>query len=61
MSNITYATGKNGVIEVSLGKTKVGKIINSAGTGWIYIPKGQTTGGDVYPSLIAVKRSLEEE
>jgi hypothetical protein len=39
---------------------KVSKDGTISGYGWQYFPKGQTKGGEIYPSLLACKKSLED-
>lgn len=59
---LTYkvASGKSSIILVMLDGKRVGKIVNEM-PGWRYFPNGQTKGGELLPSLSAVKRSLESE
>ena len=59
MDAITYEdTGFNKVIRVNLGGKKVGEIRSVEG-GWQYYPRGQSTGGEVFPTIGRCKESLE--
>ncbi len=62
MSHITYAERTSWSLKVKLDGKIVGTIQegveNNART-YQYIPKGQKTGGDKYPTLAACKASLE--
>jgi hypothetical protein len=44
---------------VILDKKVVGRIKRVDG-GWQYFPKGQSTGGDIFPSVGLCKQSLED-
>jgi len=54
---ITYEEFPN-LIKVKLEGKLVGHI-EYVGKGYQYKPKGQKTGGDVFSTLVAVKKSLE--
>lgn len=59
MSDISYKTeGKE--VKVFLG-SKLSGTIRESGTGYRYFPKGMSQGGEVYPTILMVKRSLEGE
>lgn len=45
-------------IKVYLAGKKAGEI-RKVKTGWQYFPKGSKNGGDVFPSKLEAKRSLE--
>lgn len=45
-------------IPVKLDGKKVGDI-RMVDNGWQYFPKGQTTGGEIYPTLVLCQKSLE--
>jgi len=53
------------VVAVYLDKKHVGDIHERTqtlfGKGWQYFPKGQKEGGEMFPSLILCKKSLEKE
>ena len=53
---LTYQTLKN-IVRVYLDDKHVGNILEVSG-GVQYFPKGQKTGGEVYPTLSACKKSL---
>ncbi|HEX3156823.1 MAG TPA: hypothetical protein VHV32_19495 [Candidatus Angelobacter sp.] len=54
--------GNNEIIQVGvyLENQRVGSIEKEVG-GWRYVPKGKSDGGELLPSIHAVKRSLESE
>lgn len=62
---ITYHDLTRGEIAVYLGRTRTGVIRRRDGirpkgkAGFQYMPKGQRTGGEVFPNLGDCKRSLE--
>ena len=62
---ITYHDLTRGELAVYIGRTRVGVIKRRDGirpkgkAGFQYIPKGQRTGGDVFPTLAECKQSLE--
>jgi len=56
---ISYVCGNNGVSVRVEGKV-VGEIRKVDG-GFQYFPKGQSKGGEVLPTVQAVKRTLENE
>lgn len=55
---ITYVAGEP--ISVFLDNKCVGSIKKVDG-GYQYFPKGKKEGGDIFPSIKEVKKSLEEE
>lgn len=59
---ITYHETKSPTwrITVKLDRKVVGQIRNVAG-GFQFFPKGKDKGGDILPSVKAVKRSIESE
>lgn len=59
-SSITYHPQKTGNIIVRLDRRKVGEIRERQG-GFRYYPKGSASPGDWFPSLNAIKASLETE
>lgn len=58
---ITYSVVSSvGLVEVCLEGKLVGRI-KQWKDGWQYIPLGQKRGGEIFPTLEACKKSLEEE
>lgn len=49
-----------GGIAVLLDRKRVG-IIQRVGDGWQYQPKGAKVGGEILPTVSAVKQSIEAE
>jgi len=60
---ISYLPCASGDLAVYLGRKRVATITDAPGrTGFLYIPAGSIRhAGDVFPTIEAVKRSLEEE
>lgn len=64
---ITYHGLGRGELAVYIGRTRVGVIKRRDGirpngkAGFQYVPKGQRTGGEVFPTLAECKRSLEPD
>jgi hypothetical protein len=58
---ITYENLKNGDVKVFLDRKHVGKIacVDGGKSGFQYFPKGCKDGGEVLPTIFAVKQSLE--
>jgi hypothetical protein len=56
---ITYVNNSSVLVIVLVDGKQVGEIRNTA-DGWSYFPKGQKKGGEVFKSLAACKRSLED-
>ena len=56
---ITYENCMSG-IAVRLEGKKVGEIKRAQEGGFFYLPTGQKTGGDAFPTIEACKASLEE-
>lgn len=57
---VTYEPGKTNEIKVFLDKRRVGSIFKLADNQFVYQPgKSVASRGDVLPSLVAVKRSIE--
>ena len=47
-------------VKVYCGRLRLGSIEKEVG-GWRYYPKGKSVGGDLFPSIVAVKKSLESD
>lgn len=59
---ITYtALSLIGPVAVFLAGKRVGTIHQLTNRMWQYVPKGQRTGGDKFPTLALCKASLEAE
>jgi len=56
---ISYVYGNSGV-SVRIDGVVVGEIRKVEG-GFQYFPKGQSKGGEVLPTVMAVRRTLETE
>lgn len=56
---ISYVCGNSGV-SVRIDGKVVGEIRKVEG-GYQYFPKGHSKGGEILPSMLAVKRTLEDE
>ena len=56
----TYGKNRWLIVHVLLGGKRVG-VIRKETDGWRYWPKGSDTGGQLFPSIAAVKKSLESE
>jgi hypothetical protein len=61
MSKITYTENVNALrseTRVYSGNLRIGTIRIAEG-GWRYFPKGSKVGGEIFTTVSAVKRSLE--
>lgn len=58
---ITYVRISTGLFNVKLDGKMVGTIRSLESGNWKYFPKGNTTGGEEFESLAAVKASLEAQ
>ena len=56
---ITYHETSDGNVKVKLDNTLVGTIKNFGMIGFVYVPKGQRTGGQMFKTLDTCKASLQ--
>lgn len=57
---ITYIVDDKNAIIVKSGRKTIGKIKKVQG-GYQYFPLGKKIGGDVFPSIVGCKNSLESD